>query len=82
MPSSSCGAHCMLLFVKVAETLLELQTLYLDNCESMLIVFINIPFYTNRICDEFIVRLCEAASSAVWFLLLFWAECPHIPSRG
>lgn len=31
----------------------------------MLIVFINIPFYTNRICDEFIVRLCEAASSAV-----------------
>lgn len=65
----------MLLFVEVAESTSDVRratlapshvtTLYLDNCESMLIVFINIPFYTNRICDEFIVRLCEAASSAV-----------------
>lgn len=65
----------MLLFVEVAESTSDVcraplapshaTTLYLDNCESMLIVFINIPFYTNRICDEFIVRLCEAASSAV-----------------
>lgn len=65
----------MLLFVEVAESTSDVRraplapshvsTLYLDYCESMLIVFITIPFYTNRICDEFIVCLCEAASSAV-----------------
>lgn len=71
-----CCCTCpMLLFVEIADSPSDVRraplapshatTLYLDNCQSMLIVFINIPFYTNRICDEFIVGLCEAASSAV-----------------
>lgn len=46
----------------------------LGNCESMLIVFISIPFYTNRIVMNFVLR---AASGA---LVPTLGASPHIPS--
>lgn len=82
LPRAASRASCML-FVVVAEA--STRCLWGPhptppaNCESMLIVFISIPFYDDRIVMNCIE--CEAASSAGGCRPgREPAHSPHIPS--